>query len=145
MAVLGGEFAAILLVSGEEAAVERLISDMPDLGERLGLHIELKSTGPPVRDATARPYLLESISLDTPGIVHSITGLLRKYAINIEDLETETTAAPWTGAPMFIMKARVNVPASVSLTRLRDEIAELASEQDLDIKLSPATAGQPEF
>ncbi|MBT3275473.1 MAG: amino acid-binding protein [Spirochaetales bacterium] len=138
MAVLGGEFAAILLASGEPETIARLIREMPALGENLDLRIELKSTSPPVRDTSARPYILESVSLDTQGIAHSITSLLKKYEINIEDLETETTSAPWTGAPMFTMKARVNIPSSIPLVRLRDEIDELASEQDLDIKLSPA-------
>ena len=145
MAVLGGEFAAILLVSGEDQAVEALVGDMQLMGEKLELHIELKSTGAPKSDIAARPYIIESISLDTPGIVHSITSLLRKYSVNIEDLETDTTAAPWTGAPMFVMKTRVNIPASISLARLKDEIDELASDQDLDIKLIPATSTQSDF
>ena len=145
MAVLGGEFAAILLVSGDTETVESLIANMPSLGETLGLHIELKSTGSPRHDPSSRPYLIESVSLDTPGIVHTITTLLRKHKINIEDLETETSAAPWTGAPMFVMKTRVNIPSSVSLARLKDEIEDLASEQDLDIRLLPITSRQPDL
>ena len=145
MAVLGGEFAAILLVSGEADTIEELLADVNDLGSRLDLLIERKSTEPPNMDSSARPYLIESVSLDTPGIAHSVTSLLRKYQINIETLETDTTAAPWTGAPMFIMKTRVSIPQSVSLTRLKDEIEELASEQDLDIRLIPVTSSKEAF
>ena len=89
--------------------------------------------------------MIESVSLDTPGIVHSITSLLRRHSINIEDLETDTTAAPWTGAPMFVMRGRISIPPSVSLATLREEIETLEAEQNLDVKLTPITVTQVEF
>jgi len=137
MAVLGGEFAMILLVSGEPAALVRLRERIDATGDDLGLTITVKSTSSPDAPSGARPYLLESISLDEPGIVHSITSLLRRFQINIEDLETDTTSAPWTGAPMFVMKSRISVPATVSIVELREEIERLAEERDLDIKMAP--------
>lgn len=145
MSVLGGEFAVILLLSGEEQEVRKLIGELPAVGSGLGLHVSMKETVPPKSDPQARPYLLESVSLDTPGIVHSITSLLRKYGINIVDLETETSSAPWTGAPLFSMKARISVPGSVPIAKLREELEDLEARQNLDVKLSPVTVGQPEY
>ena len=144
MAVLGGEFAAILLVSGQDDDIKGLVKNLPQKGGELTLSIEAKTTSPYHPDPGARPYIIESISLDTPGIAHSLTAVLHKNEINIEDLETDTTAAPWTGAPMFSMKIRVNVPSSISLSKLRDEIDALAAEQDLDIKLTPLAFSPPE-
>ena len=144
MAVLGGEFAAILLVSGEVQDIGGLIRNVSTKSDQLSLNLAARSTSPYHPDPLSRPYQIESISLDTPGITHSITALLRKYGINIEDLETDTAAAPWTGAPMFSMRVRVNIPSSISLTRLRDEIDALAAEQDLDIKLTPLAFSPPE-
>jgi glycine cleavage system transcriptional repressor len=145
MAVLGGEFAIVLLFSGEEAGVRMLLAELPARGTELGLSIGAKETVPPKTDPQARPYLLESVSLDTPGIVHSVTTLLRKYGVNIEDLETETTPAPWTGAPLFSMRARLSVPGSTSIARLREELEDLEAETNLDLKLSPITPGEAEF
>ena len=145
MALLGGEFVSILLVSGAQADVGRLIGELPKLGESIGLAIELKGTEPPHPNAESRPYLLESISLDTPGIVHAVTRILRREGVNIEDLETETAAAPWTGAPMFVMKARIAVPAGLSARRLRAELDELSSEHDLDIRLNPISVAPVDF
>lgn len=136
MALLGGEFVSILLVSGESNRLAPLLDELPRIGSGLGLHVELRSTDSPLPDSDSRPYSLESISLDTPGILHSVTGLLRKFGVNIQDLGTETTAAPWTGAPMFVMKARLAVPKTVSVKRLRNELDELSLEHDLDIKLT---------
>ena len=145
MAVLGGEFAVILLLSGIGDRVQALIRNLPAVGETLGLHITLKETVPPKADLNTRPYLIESVSLDSPGIVHSITSLLRKYGINIEDLETDTTAAPWTGAPMFIMRARITIPAAVALSTLREELEDVEVQQNLDIKLTPIAMTQVDF
>lgn len=145
MAVLGGEFAVILLLSGRREDVKALVRDMPAQGKSLGLHITMKETAPPSTAPNARPYLLESVSLDTPGIVHSITSLLRRHGVNIHDLETDTTPAPWTGAPMFVMRARLTLPAEVPIAALREELETLESEQNLDIKLDPVSATQLEM
>ena len=62
---------------------------------------------------------------------------LRSHGINIEDLETDTAAAPWTGAPMFRMRAHLIVGPSVSIARLKEELSRIQQEHDLDIVLKP--------
>ncbi len=144
MAVLGGEFAVIMLVSGAAGSVETLSRSLPGTSAKLGLHVECRSTREPRVGDTGRPYLLEAVSLDTPGIVHSVTAILRGHGINIEDLETDTAAAPWTGAPMFRLKAHLVVGPSVSIAKLKEELALLQQEHDLDIALKPVFASLPE-
>jgi glycine cleavage system transcriptional repressor len=144
MAVLGGEFAMIVLVSGSDKDIERLQSGVDAVGKRCGLDLVVKSTNEPVRDRKGRPYRLECVSLDTPGIVHSVTGLLRRRGINIDDLDTETRGAPFTGAPMFHMRITMIVPPSVKVGQLREELGDLASVQDLDITLRALAPGDPE-
>ncbi len=150
MALLGGEFAVIMLVSGPSASVDSLARSLPALGEKLGLLIGCRPTRAPgssggaesagnrgADSAKGRPYLLTAVSLDTPGIVHSVTAVLRSHEINIEDLETETAAAPWTGAPMFRLSAHLVLGPSVSIDGLKQELARLQRELDLDIVLKP--------
>lgn len=79
--------------------------------------------------------MLESISMDTPGIVHSITRYLRDMSINIEKLETEKTAAPLSGTPMFHMKANIIIPANISLADFKDHLSDIEHEKNLDIHL----------
>jgi glycine cleavage system transcriptional repressor len=136
MAVLGGEFAVIMLVSGPPGELARLSGELATAGARLGLHVEVKSTREPASEA-GRPYLLETVSLDTPGIVHTVTAVLRKHGVNIESLETDTAPAPWTGAPMFRMRAHVVFGPSVEVAKLKDELAHLEAGQDLDVRLRP--------
>ncbi len=137
MAVLGGEFAVIMLVSGPSTSVDALAGSLPGLGGKLGLRVECRPTHPQHAAEKRRPYLLEAVSLDTPGIVHSVTAVLRSHGINIEDVETSTACAPWTGAPMFRLSAHLIVGPKVSVARLKEELFQLQQEHDMDIALKP--------
>jgi glycine cleavage system transcriptional repressor len=136
MAVLGGEFAAVVLVSGESDALKTIEAKVREKSILKDLDVSFKWTEAQKKDVKSIPYQLETVSLNTPGIVHSITGLLTELHINVEDLETETRSAPWTGAPMFKMKLRMIVPNTVSIAQLKAKLAHLAEEQDFDISLS---------
>lgn len=139
MAVLGGEFAVIMLVSGEKRAISGLIGSVEELEKISGLRIEIKPTTPQAVDRNSVPYFLECVSLDSPGLVHSVTRFIREEGINIENLETETSHAPWTGAPLFRMRAHVIVPMSVSVQKIRSGLLELEQEKDLDITFRAIT------
>jgi glycine cleavage system transcriptional repressor len=142
MALLGGEFAGIVLVSGTESAIHRLVTDAEAFGNRSALTIRVVPTVQSHHEPSDRPYLLSAYSLDTPGLVHAVSAVLRGLAVNIEDLESEVTAAPWTGAPMFTMRARIVVGKAVPISRVKDALADLEEERDLDIRLDPiSTAG----
>jgi len=138
MAVLGGEFAVLMLVEGAEGQLEGLERTLKGKESTLNLRIELKRTQKPTAPSRGRPYLLETVSLDTPGIVHAATALLTRHGIDIEELETITLPAPWTGAPMFHMRATIILGPEVSLSQLKADLALLESERDLDIHLHPA-------
>ena len=140
MAVLGGEFAVIMLASGPAGSVEALTRSLPALGGKLGLQVECRPTHEPRVGEKGRPYVLKAVSLDTPGIVHSVTAILRRHEVNIEDLETETAAAPWTGAPMFRLTTHLVVGPSVSIGTLKAELAHLQQQMDVDISLKPVFA-----
>ncbi|MGA2613756.1 MAG: ACT domain-containing protein [Spirochaetia bacterium] len=140
MAVLGGEFALMMLVSGPVAAVDSVARSLPALGERLDLRVGCHPTHEPRLEEKGRPYLLKAVSLDTPGIVHAVTAVIRRHSINIEDLETETAPAPWTGAPMFQLSAHLVLGPSVSISDFKDELLRLQREHDLDIVLKPVFA-----
>lgn len=143
MALLGGEFALIALVSGTSESLGKLLDGLENLQAEVGLSITGKLTTPAAQDNIGRPYVLESVSLDTPGIVHSVTGLLRRNGINIDDLETETSGAPFTGAPMFRMRATVILPPEVRVVAFREDLDRLAVEQDLDLTLRPLSQREP--
>jgi glycine cleavage system transcriptional repressor len=137
MAVLGSEFAVMMLVSIDSAALEALIARTEEIEARLSLKIGVKLTRENPAPERGRPYSLETVSLDGQGILHSVSAVLRRHGINIEDLETRTDRAPLTGAPLFRMKANVVLGPGVAIGALRKELEELQAAQDLDILLMP--------
>lgn len=135
-AILGGEFAVIMLVAGPAEAVEKLKSSMPDEFAAKDLSVAVKLTDGPVHPR-GLPYIIESVSLDTPGIVLAVTHVLRSHGINIEDLESLAEAAPLSGAPLFRMRIRINITPGARLSSLKDDLAKTAEEHDLDISVKP--------
>ncbi len=144
MAVLGGEFAVMMLVSMEAPLLEELRGHVADLETRLGLKIGLVPTHGPASTEEGRPYILETVSLDGRGIVYSVSSLLHRLGINIEDMETVTRPAPLTGAPLFIMKASSVLGPGHSVAALKRELERLEADRDLDISLKPLLPSNPE-
>ena len=140
MAVLGGEFALVLLAAGDEKAMAELPARLGEMGKATGLEFSCKSTRPPAQRPArpSLPYRLAAHSLDHPGIVHEITRVLHDREVNIESLETHVAAAPVSGTPVFSLVAALSVPAEAKTTQLRAELEELADRFNLDIEFEPA-------
>ena len=77
-AVLGTEFSVMLLASGGQGIVQILEKDLPDIGDKLGLHVQIRPTRAPRGSSEGRPYSIEAISLDAPGIMHAVTAVLKR-------------------------------------------------------------------
>src|SRR3989338_10066030 len=78
MAVLGEQFALIMLLSGPWNALSKLEVQMGALGEQLGLTIIHKRTRQRERTRPAIPYRVEVVAMDHPGIVRTLAALDRK-------------------------------------------------------------------
>src|SRR3569832_1918204 len=132
MAVLGGEFALILLIHGNEEAVAAMQRQLPALEERLQLSLNAKTTAPRHSEQRWLPYRERVVAMDHPGIVHRITEFFSAQKINIEELETATYAAPHTGTPMFSLTMTVAVPAGTAVARLREGFIEFCDGMNLE-------------
>lgn len=138
MAVLGGEFAVILLVHGPEQAVAAMQKQLPALEKELQLTIIAKPTVPRTAEQRWLPYRVEVVAMDHPGIVHPITDFFSSRKINIEEVETETYAAPHTGTTMFSLLMTVAVPANVPVSQLRETFIDFCDELNLDASFESA-------
>lgn len=137
MAVLGGEFAVILLASGAATVVDKLESDLGPLEKSTGLAMQVKSTLAPHQRKVAPsiPHRLAATSMDQPGIVHEITRILHRRNINIESMETRVANAPLSGAPIFHMKCVINIPVGEKASSIRKELEKLGDKIDVTIEL----------
>lgn len=138
MAVLGGQFAILMLISGPWNALTKLEDRLGQVGEELGLAIIHKRTRPAERKTPLIPYRVNVVAMDHPGIVHSLADFFARQGINIEELATETYPAPHTGTPMFSVNITVGVPADLHLPTLRGDFFDYCDNLNLDAVMEPA-------
>jgi len=72
MTVLGGEFALILLITGQWNTVAKLESAMPKYQEKLSLTLISKRTELRTHQDKSLPYSVEVVAIDHPGIVYQV-------------------------------------------------------------------------
>jgi glycine cleavage system transcriptional repressor len=137
MALLGGEFAVLMLIAGDEGLAQRLEAAREafqlDTGLTLLLH---PAAAEPRREPTpALRYNLTATTLDHPGIVYTISRLLSARRINIIRADTRTTPAPFTGTPVFRLDMEMDIPATLSIPHIRQELESLGEAENIDIRL----------
>jgi glycine cleavage system transcriptional repressor len=148
MVNLRGQFAIMLLVSGDEATIGKLRHEQVRLAETSGLQVDVRPSpeAPPAGGAAAAgskrseaiPFRFIATAVDRAGIVHRISHLLRELNVNIESLETRLTAAPYTGAPVFEMESVLAIPRATPLAQVRQRLGAMCDELNMDWELKPA-------
>lgn len=139
MAVLGGEFAVILLISGPPAAIERAKEIGIQAEGGLGLSCVLKETSP-AEASDYLPYRIEVSGADRPGIVQAIAAILARRGINVASLESRLSYAPFSATPMFVLEATLQIPSKTVLSEVRAELATTCEDENLDFRLEPGGA-----
>lgn len=137
MTVLGGEFAIMLLVSGNWNTVAKLEQGLDDLGRRLNLTLTFKRTAEHRKSDNTLPYSVEVVAMDHPGIVHHLANFFSTRGINIQELSTSSYAAAHTGTPMFSLQMVVNIPATMKISGLREEFFDFCDQRNLDALIEP--------
>ena len=140
MAVLGGEFAGILLVSGEVEAAEGAAGLATKLETLTGMSITVRETTAHPHGKPGIPFLIHGYSMDHPGIVHALAHEVAALGANIESMDTATQPAPVSGAPLFEVRMRISLPLEVSITELRRRLNEVGEKKNIDVTVEPAGA-----
>jgi glycine cleavage system transcriptional repressor len=135
MAVLGGDFGLLILVSGPPDRIELIQKEIAHLESLTGLQIQIRPTRSPEehRRASVAPCTITAHALDHEGIVHAVSNALYRSGVNIVSLHTTAYNAPITGSPLFRLEATVDLPRQVSLIDLRRALDEVAREENLDL------------
>lgn len=137
MSVLGGEFAIMLLVSGDNKTITQLSNSTPDLENKfpnLVFSAKLTQTKPQTPGLT---YKVNVVSLDHQGIVHNLARFFSDRNINIEDLNTNSYAAPHTGSKMFAVDMKLTIADNISISQLRHAFIEHCDNLNLDASFEP--------
>jgi glycine cleavage system transcriptional repressor len=131
MAILGGHFAMVLIVSTP--------ADATALEEALGAparDLELVCSVRPVSDVPAEhaagaPYVVSVYGADRPGIVWRVSQLLADRRVNIIDLATHVVGS------VYVMILEVTLPAGADAAAIAGELKALADELGIDVSMRP--------
>ncbi len=137
MTVLGGEFAVILLISGQWNNIAKVENSLERTGAELGLTVTAKRTDGRRPRHDLMPYAVDVVSLDHPGIVYNLAHFFSARDINIDDMTTSSYAAAHTGAPMFSVRLVVDIPSELQIAALRDEFLDFCDELNVDAVIEP--------
>ena len=137
MMVLGGEFAVLLLVTGNWNNLAKLENQYEQVQNDLGMSLTVKRTTEKHRHGGFLPYAVDVVSLDHPGIVHNLAGFFSQRSINIQDLSTTSYSAAHTGTVMFSVRMILDVPADTHISSLREEFLDFCDRLNLDAVIEP--------
>src|SRR6478736_3317307 len=126
MAILGGEFALLVLVSGDEKATREVAARGDALGAKLGLRLLTKPTTSRQVATDFSPFEIRVTGVDRPGIVRGV---------NVASFESRLEFAPESGTPMFILEASLQIPSALALEDLRRELGIACEEEDWEYTL----------
>jgi glycine cleavage system transcriptional repressor len=137
MAALGGEFAMLLLVTGNWHTLARIESELARLADAGTVSVHLRRTEARATRKEMVPYSIDIVSLDQAGIVAGLSGFFASRNIDICEVATRGYAAAHTGAPMFAVQMTINVPARHHVAQLREEFMDYCDSMNLDAILEP--------
>lgn len=136
MAILGGEFAIIMLISGSEECITALNDQAQQTWEPKNIQVSCKVTTSK-KDTPPAKARVEVYGLDHPGIIHEIARFFAERNINIESMETSTQKAPHTAAPMISVEMLTALPPDTHLKDLRTLFLDYCDQKNLDAVLEP--------
>jgi glycine cleavage system transcriptional repressor len=137
MIALGSEFAVLMLVAGNWAAIGKIREKLADLAQSSDLTVTIRDSTPRT-DPNAAPYHIDIVTLDHEGIVLNLSEFFASRAVEIAEMNTRRYNAPHTGAAMFSIHMTVNLPAHVQVATLREEFLNFCDEENLDSIMEPA-------
>ena len=142
MALLGNEFASILLCSGtSEDLGERLASGARRLEWENRLTILVRplegEPRPPVPAPGYQLFEIRAQGEDRAGIVARICRALADLKVNIADLRSTSLPSP-SGASLYGMTVAAEVPETLDISQLQKTLEVVAAELGLEVSTKRA-------
>ena len=135
MAVLGEEFAMMILCSVDSAQSEKLHEELRTTTQSLDLLFQAKLTSARRLGQKMVPLLVEVKGMDHEGIVNDVVHHLVEQGISVDSLDSQVVNAPYSGVALFEMRMRVQAPASVSLASIRRHLQTVGDKLNVDVEI----------
>jgi glycine cleavage system regulatory protein len=134
MSQLAGKFAGIIRVSVGNEDLAELITALNALSQQ-GLSVVVEQSEDIVNPIALNTLRLTIVGLDRPGIVREVSQALSKHQINVLDMSSSLTSAAMSGEALFNAEAVIQIPDSVDIDELEEQLEDIANELTVDITL----------
>lgn len=137
MSHLAGKFAGIVKVAvpdGEESALKAALAGLK------GLKVTSESSAVQKSAVAARVLKLSLVGHDRIGIVREVSQVLAQYAVNVEELETYTEAAPMSAETMFHANIELRAGSDLDARALTADLERISNDLMVDINLDEKIA-----
>lgn len=132
LAHLAGKFVGVIKVHADADKTESLKLALKQL-ESVGILISVDShSDSSTSEVTAK---FTAVGPDRTGIVKEISSAFVRKGINVEELETDLSSAPYSGDPIFEASGVISLPSEVDLRELHEKLDEIANDLGLDIRV----------
>ena len=140
LVILGGYAGLMVLVSGEAAALRRVLDGLDQLREQHGIRMAPRRVATRRPEASSAPEMvLHARAIDHAGIIHALAETVRRHGGSILELESSTESAPMTGEPLFRLRMNVRLPEGASVeSELCRELEAVAAGEGVELELHPA-------
>ena len=133
---LGQDMAIMLFLCGNWSAIAKMEASLPSLAQRLGLSIQVRRTHEVTATVEAISYTVQVVAIDKIGILSGISDFFQKFAIQIEEISTQTYLSP-TATRMVSLHFKINISDKVHLATLREQFIGYCDDNNLDSFMEP--------
>lgn len=135
MTLLRGEFALILMAQlPANLSTGDLEKQLAQIESRLGLRLhvrELAAEELAYAESSDGLHIISVYGADRPGIVAGVTRKLADLAVNITDVQTQSTGE--ADKPIFVMILEAVAPPSLTTEQLREQLQACRNDLSVDI------------
>lgn len=137
MSTVGNVFAGIMHLAGHWNNISKLEESLVALQADNLLQLYFKRSEPLIVSGNFLPYLAQVVALDTPGLVYEVSRFFSEQKIFIIDLQTEPFSTSHSDTMMLTISLRINIPAEINISDLRERYMILCDELNIDGILEP--------
>lgn len=137
MTMTGSDVAGVMRFTGQWHNIATLEEALTALQREQTLPLQFKRTQPLTLTGDFLPYMAQVIALDTPGLIYEISAFFTTQHIHIIDLQTDPFKTMHSETMMLTAGLRLNIPAQINISELRERFMVLCEELNIDGILEP--------
>ena len=134
LANLRGKFVGMIWVDLSEDHIEPLKSALRNL-EQQGIQVSIDDSLSSTSQEKQTLLNFSMLGPDRSGIIKELSLALSSKGINLEELETELSSAPYSGDPIFEARGQLSAQEATSINQLKERLIAVADELGMDLDL----------